>query len=54
MGTPDFTASATSTAQTENCEPTEMSICRATMTSVIPTATTSAGAADTHVSVNCR
>ena len=35
--------------QTENCEPIEISICRARMTSVMPTAATRIGAALTHV-----
>ena len=39
MGQPAFASNPAITPQTENWEPTEMSICRATITSVIPTAT---------------
>ena len=52
IGNPAFASSPAATAHIENCDPTEISICRATITSVIPIATTSVGAALTHVSRN--
>ena len=44
IGTPDFASSPATTPQMQNCEPTEMSIWRETMTSVMPTAATRTGA----------
>ena len=43
-GQPRAASNAAHTLTTENCEPTEMSICRLMMMSAIPQATTSVGA----------
>ena len=43
-GTPAFASHPAATLHTANCEPTEMSICPARITMVIPVATMSAGA----------
>jgi len=50
MATPALASVPATTAQIANCEPIEMSICRARITSVMPTAATSTGAAPTSTS----
>ena len=50
MASPALASIPATTAQIANCEPIEMSICRARITSVIPTAATSTGAAPTRTS----
>ena len=53
MGNPPFASNPATTLHSANCDPTEMSICRAMMTSAKPHATMSTGAAVVSVVSNC-
>jgi hypothetical protein len=52
IGTPALASSPATIPQTESCEPIEMSICRARITSVMPAEATSTGALATSIERN--